>query len=173
MTGSRVSLRIVAAAAVLLLGACDRGGETPAPEQPAPGDRADRSVVDTPREASREGPVARVDGKPMWAANRRYSAEENAEYQFKQHGEEFGAKDIEDFVKTVHAFTGKPPAGTERFERSNGDLLLYDPKTNVFAVVTEDGAPRTMFKPDDGAAYWAQQKTEASTRASRTARSEG
>jgi pyocin large subunit-like protein len=114
--------------------------------------------------------VARVDGKPMWAANRRYSAEENAEYQFKQHGEEFGARDVEDFVRKVHAFARK--SGTERFERANGDVLLYDARANVFAVYNKDGAPKTMFKPRDGAAYWDEQKTPASAR-NRTQRSEG
>jgi pyocin large subunit-like protein len=166
-----VSLQILAAAAVLLLGACDRGGETPAPEQPAPSDRADRPSTNAARDDVRDdGPVARVDGKPMWAANRRYSAEENAEYQFKQHGEEFGARDVEDFVRKVHAFARK--SGTERFERANGDVLLYDARANVFAVYNKDGAPKTMFKPRDGAAYWDEQKTPASAR-NRTQRSEG
>jgi pyocin large subunit-like protein len=171
MTSSRVSFGIVAAAAVLLLGACDRGAERPSPEQPAPSDRADRPSNTAARDEVRDdGPVAKVDGKPMWAANRRYSAEENAEYQFKQHGEEIGAKDVEDFVKKVHAFAKK--SGTERFERTNGDVLLYDAKANLFAVYNKDGAPKTMFKPDEGASYWEKQKTQTASR-SRTQRGEG
>ena len=173
MTSSRVTFGVLAAAVVLLFGACDRGGETPAPQQPAPVDRADRPATTAARDGVRDdGPVATVNGKPMWAANRRYSAEENAEYQFTQHGEEFGARDVEDFVKKVHAFAAKPPAGTERFERANGDLLLYDPKANVFAVYNDEGAPKTMFKPREGASYWAEQKTQTSSRP-RTQRSEG
>ena len=36
---------------------------------------------------------------------------------------------------------------------------MYDRgSANVFAVVSRDGAPRTMFKPRDGAAYWQEQK---------------
>ena len=49
--------------------------------------------------------------------------------------------------------------------RQNGDRLIYDPRANVFAVVSKDGAPRTMFKPRDGAAYWAQQKDREARRA--------
>ena len=56
------------------------------------------------------------------------------------------------------AFVESPPRGTETLTRRNGDKLLYDPHGNVFAVVTRDGAPRTMFKPRDGQAYWAEQK---------------
>jgi hypothetical protein len=45
----------------------------------------------------------------------------------------------------------------QTISRSNGDRLLYDAQRNIFAVVSKEGAPRTMFKPRDGAAYWAQQ----------------
>lgn len=31
---------------------------------------------------------------------------------------------------------------------ANGDVLLYNPSTNIFAVKTANGVPRTMFKPD-------------------------
>ena len=54
--------------------------------------------------------------------------------------------------------TARPP-GAESVNRKYGDRLIYDAKSNVFAVMTKDGAPRTMFKPRDGAAYWAQQKS--------------
>ncbi len=43
----------------------------------------------------------------------------------------------------MHAFVDAPPAGVKaRIARSNGDALLYDAKTNTFAVVTKAGAPR-------------------------------
>ena len=49
---------------------------------------------------------------------------------------------------------GEFPQERRTFVENEG----YDAKANVFAVVTKDGAPRTMFKPRDGAAYWDQQK---------------
>jgi len=51
-------------------------------------------------------------------------------------------------------------------KRANGDTLIYDPKGNVFAVATKDGAPRTMFKPDDGMDYWRKQKERETQSAS-------
>ena len=102
-----------------------------------------------------------VNGKPMWAPNRKHTAEENAEYQFTKNGSDFDAKTETDYVTKVHAFVGSPPSDAETIKaRNNGDKLIYDPKTNTFAVVTKDGAPRTMFKPRDGASYWRQQKDE-------------
>ena len=104
-------------------------------------------------------PVRQVNGKPMWAANKRHSAEDNAQYQFGKNGADFAAASEDDYVTKAHAFIDSPPSSAETINRKNGDRLIYDPKANVFAVVTKEGAPRTMFKPRDGAAYWAQQKT--------------
>ena len=114
-----------------------------------------------------------VNGKPMWAPNRQHTAEENAQYQFTKNGGDLGAASEADYVTKVHAFVDSPPVGAETLDRSNGDRLIYDPKGNVFAVVSKDGAPRTMFKPRDGAAYWAQQKQNQARRAAGAARGSG
>ena len=42
--------------------------------------------------------------------------------------------------------------------RSNGDKLFYNAELNIFAVATQKGAPRTLFRPDNGRAYWQKQK---------------
>ena len=107
-----------------------------------------------------------VAGKPYWAANRTRSAEENAQRSFERNGATFGAKSTDDYVAKVHAFVSDPPKGAQTLKRANGDLLIYDPKGNVFAVVSRDGAPRTMFKPDEGASYWDEQKDRENKRAS-------
>ena len=72
------------------------------------------------------------------------------------------------YVQKAHAFTANPPKGAQTLTRRNGDKLIYDPRGNVFAVVTKEGAPRTMFKPDDGAAYW--EKVKAGEAKARTRR---
>ncbi len=112
----------------------------------------------------RDAPVPQVDGKPMWAANRKHTAEENAQYQFAKNGGDFGAANETDYVKKAHAFIERPPHGADTLDRPNGDKLIYDPAGNTFAVATRDGAPRTMFKPRDGASYWAEQKDRESKR---------
>ena len=128
-------------------------------------DRSGASGVD-----HRKDSVKLVDGKPMWSPSRRFSAEDNAERAYERNGEVFGAKTLDQFVKKAHDFVDHPPAGTLTLTRANGDTLFYDPKANVFAVANKDGAPRTMFKPDDGMAYWEKQKDRESKR--QTARSE-
>jgi pyocin large subunit-like protein len=149
--------------------ACDGGasavkapkaGDVASAVQPA-SDRDAPSSDNAPSSAPdpRDAPVRKIAGKPMWAANRTRTAEEAAQRGFDRFGGEFGATDVDDYVRKVHAFVGHPPEGAQTLQRANGDTLIYDPKGNVFAVVTKTGAPRTMFKPDDGEAYWTQQKS--------------
>jgi pyocin large subunit-like protein len=168
---------------VLSLAACD-GAPSATPARAHAGDSSDRRLADSaPAGEETRGPArysnavysssssaARRDegaraedaplfhGKPLWAANKKHSAQENADYHYKRDGDAVGATSEEDFLAKVHAFVDTPPKGVQTLTRSNGDKLMYDAKANLFAVVDKDGAPRTLFKPRDGAAYWAQQK---------------
>lgn len=121
-------------------------------------------------EASDRAPAPLFRGKPMWSDNRNHTAEENAKYQFDQHGDELGAKTLDEFLTKTHAFVDKPPQGVLTKTRANGDTLMYDPASGLFAVARSDGAPRTVFKPNDGEAYWKAQDTGSSASA-RTRRS--
>jgi len=169
---------LFATAGLLALSACDGGSATQARDHSASastrsntsysdsGSRPDRVSADASgQEDHRSEPVKLVHGKPMWAANRRHSADENAEYQFNRDGADFGAKSVDDFVTKTHAFVDRPPSDALTLTRNNGDKLIYDPKANVFAVVSKDGAPRTMFKPRDGEAYWEVQKQRVAAEA--------
>ena len=167
-------------AAALALSACDNGPSAVAGKQQAAGTQMaeaasgpeaystappSRSDDDgAPRVDHRNDPVKLVDGKPMWSASRRYSADENARRAFERNGEAFGADSVQAFVQKAHAFVSDPPKGAQTLKRRNGDLLIYDAKSNTFAVRSKDGAPRTMFHPDDGATYWAEQKTREARR---------
>ena len=98
---------------------------------------------------------------PVMTGSRRETADVKVERLYRENGADFGARSADDFATKVQAFVKTPPAGTERVERPNGDVLLYQASSNTFAVISRDGAPRTMFKPRDGAAYWAEQKAAA------------
>ena len=147
------------AAALLGLASCGNGG----------------SAVET-RERAEEGVGALTAGtaasaetneaapekiRPALTANRRETVDAKITRLFERNGADFGAATAQDYLTKIRAFTSRPPAGTDRAVRPNGDVLLYQASTNTFAVVSRDGAPRTMFKPRDGAAYWAEQKDAA------------
>jgi len=164
-----------AACATLFLSACDNGPSAvqtrdrlaaDAPRyEPVSAGRADDaagSARERDRSPRRQAAQAQADnalgGGLTWAANSRHTAEDNARYQFDKRAVDFGLTDFKAFVSRADAFVAHPPEGVLKVERSNGDVLLYDPKSNVFAVADKSGAPRTMFKPSDGMAYWDAQK---------------
>jgi len=148
-----------AALAMLVLAGCDSGG----------------SAVET-RERTAAEPVALIsaaapdsqmeatpEAKPPVTPNRRETADAKVQRLYERNGAAFGAKSADDYLTKVRAFTDRAPSGTETVKRPNGDTLYYQASTNTFAVVDRNGVPRTMFKPDDGPTYWAQQKERAPT----------
>ncbi|WP_296815992.1 S-type pyocin family protein [Brevundimonas sp.] len=157
-------MRIRQAAAIAVTGiwlaACGNGGSAvETRDREAEAASAEGAAVDAsaPTPAAGGGREA-ARGAPIWSSTRRYTAEQNAQRAFERNGQAFGAADVDAYVRQAHAFISSPPPGTETVRRRNGDTLFYHAASNTFAVATADGAPRTMFKPDDGAAYWAQQQ---------------
>ena len=152
-----------------LAGCGDGGSAVETRDREAKGETATttRAAVSSDRQDARE-----TGGTtPALTANRRESIDEKVVRLFERNGADFGARTPQDYLRKVRAFTGSPPAGTERVERANGDLLLYQASTNTFAVLSREGVPKTMFKPDSGAAYWAEQKERAPTFGRRRAES--
>lgn len=172
----RVLAAAVSGAALMALTACDSGASAVAARDHVPvtggADAAPSSTAAAqalPEIDPRTQPVRLVEGKPVWAPNRRLTPDEAAKANFDRNGAEFGVTSLEAWIERVHDFVETPPRGAQRLTRANGDVLIYDPAGNVFAVATAEGAPRTMFKPREGAAYWEQQKSLEASRVARAA----
>lgn len=148
-----------AAAALLLLSltACGNGGSAVETRDRA-ADGAE-AVLTSSAGSTAEAPPEKA--KPVLTANRRETVDAKTARLFERNGADFGSATAADYLAKVQAFTERPPSGTERVERPNGDVLLYQASTNTFAVVSREGVAKTMFKPRDGAAYWAEQKAAA------------
>lgn len=133
--------------------------ETPPPvEVEAPAPRVENDAIRLAAGPKAEATRTRYGEWPLWSSNRKYTAYENATYHYEKHGAEVGARSYEEWLAMVHGFIHAPPTGVETIARNNGDTLFYDKKRNVFAVMTKKGAPRTLFRPYEGAAYWQKQK---------------
>lgn len=140
--------------AAVLAGGCDGG---PSAVETRPRESA-VAASDGAAERSRERAAAPdYKGRPLWSATRRLTAEENARRAFERNGAGVGAETLESYVEAAHRFVRTPPRGTLSMTRENGDVLLYNPDRNLFAVVTREGAPRTLFRPEEGADYWRRQ----------------
>ena len=165
--------------AAMLLAGCDGGAsavpvhKASAPVASADGGGGARAGAAAAGAAAPQAAVRQVDGKPMWSSNRRFTADQNAQRHFERDGADFGAASVDDYVAKVHRFIARPPKSAQTLTRANGDRLIYDPASNVFAVATRDGAPRTMFKPDDGAAYWEKVKAREADGGARKGRDDG
>jgi pyocin large subunit-like protein len=146
--------------AVLFLSACDSGGSAVQTRERAASEPA--ALVSTTGSENEVEAVA-PEAKPPVTANRRETADAKVQRLFERNGAAFGAKSADEYLVKVRAFTEATPKGTETVKRPNGDTLYYQASTNTFAVVDRNGVPRTMFKPDDGPSYWAQQKERAPT----------
>lgn len=145
--------------AALVLAGCDSGRSAV--------ETRDRATADPVALISAAAPESEMEvapqAKPPVTANRRETADAKVQRLFERNGAAFGAKSADDYLTKVRAFTEVTPKGTETVKRPNGDTLYYQASTNTFAVVDRNGVPRTMFKPDDGPTYWAQQKERAPT----------
>ena len=150
------------ALAVAALTACDNG-----PSAVETRERSGEAAIEAARPVAVEvGAEASEDSAEpaRWTSNSRNTADQNIQRLFERNGAAFSATSADDYVQKAHAFIASPPPGTETVRRANGDTLFYQASSNTFLVATSDGTPRTMFKPDDGPAYWDQQKTREAAR---------
>lgn len=87
----------------------------------------------------------------IWTSTGSKTSVENAFLHWKKHAEEFPEyRNSLQYVQGARRFVKNPPNGTLTKMRANGDTLLYDPRTNTFAVKAANGSPRTMFRPAGG-----------------------
>lgn len=162
MTNRMIVAAMAAGVGLVLIAGCDNG--------PSAVQTRDRTVGDAPLATvalTEAAPAETVEAAPavktVVTANRRETADAKVTRLFERNGAAFGARTAEDYLAKLQAFTRNPPRDVDTAKRPNGDTLYYQASTNTFAVVARDGTPRTMFKPDDGPRYWAEQKSRAPT----------
>jgi pyocin large subunit-like protein len=159
MTGKGMKTVWGAALALVLAGCGNGGSAVETRDRAAEGAEAVlTSAAGTAAEAA-EAPPEKA--KPALTANRRETVDAKVQRLYERNGAAFGAKSADDYLQKVRTFIEATPRGTETVKRPNGDTLYYQASTNTFAVVSRDGVAKTMFKPRDGAAYWADQKAAA------------
>jgi RHS repeat-associated protein len=86
---------------------------------------------------------------PLWTSTKAETSAENALAHYVDHGGDFPeVGNALEYVADAQNFLRTPPPGTLTIVRTNGDIVRYDPATNIFGVMDSTGAPRTFFKPD-------------------------
>lgn len=156
---------VMTCVALAALAGCDNGGSAVETRDRAGTAGVALTSAEAPAITAVEAP------KTVVTANKRETVDAKVQRLYERNGASFGARSAEDYMAKVQAFAANPPRDADMAERPNGDRLYYQASTNTFAVVSRNGVARTMFKPDDGAAYWAKQKADAPTFGQRRQRS--
>jgi RHS repeat-associated protein len=85
----------------------------------------------------------------IWTSTSKLSAVQNAFKHWKKHRADFPSlPNSKSFVDFAQDFVSNPPSTALKKTRSNGDIVIYDPASDLFAVSTSSGTPRTLYKPD-------------------------
>jgi len=67
---------------------------------------------------------------------------------FARHGQDFQARDADDYAAQAAAFLQRGKAtGLLAKRDTDGSLRVFDPATGAFAAYNRDGTTRTFFKP--------------------------
>ncbi|MDE0547416.1 hypothetical protein, partial [Microbacterium sp. C7(2022)] len=99
--------------------------------------------------AANTGTTASRVSTPLWTATKSKSAAQNALSHFNKHGADFPQLNNSlEYVAEAQSFLRSPTASTLTKVRGSGDIVRYDPVTDVFGVMDRSGAPRTFFRPD-------------------------
>jgi hypothetical protein len=78
-----------------------------------------------------------------------FSNQSQLSSHFKKHGSEFGFISEDEYLAGAQKFVStEGNEGVLTKVRNNGDRIIYNPITNEFAVVSDNGVIRTYFKPD-------------------------
>jgi len=90
----------------------------------------------------------------IWSSTKKRTPVKNAFRHWKDHGQEFSELlNSKQYVEQAHNFFTRRDQLLTKV-RPNGEILLYDADANIFGVFTNEGVPKTMFKPIDGILYW-------------------
>ncbi|MDC0679128.1 RHS repeat-associated core domain-containing protein [Sorangium atrum] len=91
---------------------------------------------------------------------RGFASEAHLERHFAKHASEWGAGNMTKmgYAKRAETLLRSPVGGdVQGFTSKQGWTFRYNSQTNEFATMKPDGTIETLFRPRDGASYWADQ----------------
>ena len=91
----------------------------------------------------------------IWSQTNSQTAAENALRHWRDHRHDFpNLNNAKEYVDFVSDWFRNPPATTLTKTRVNGDIVMYDPATDLFGVWNHaQQCPRTCYKPTPGVGH--------------------
>lgn len=92
--------------------------------------------------------------RKVWSEYKDYSPEESAIKKWSDHHKEFSElNNVKEYIEYAEKhFASRHKLMTR--QRANGDIEVYDKYKVLYGVYTEEGVPKTFFRPRDGIKYW-------------------
>ena len=91
----------------------------------------------------------------VWSRTSAKSPVQNALGHWQKHRAEFPElQNALQYVKFARDFLNSPPATALVKVRPNGDVVIFDPVSDIFGIRTSDGTPKTIFKPNPALHDW-------------------
>ncbi len=92
-----------------------------------------------------------------WAAKKNLSSVDNAKAKWEKHKKAFPEiKNLQEYIAAAHKFKSLSLPDKQEKKMQNGDLVVFEYKSNVCVVYDKKGLPKTMFRPSDGLLYFEQ-----------------
>jgi RHS repeat-associated protein len=94
------------------------------------------------------GALSRSPKKSFWTLGKYGNRAKNAKKHFIDHGADFpDVHNATQYVKKAEDFFNNPGRGTSVKFQPNGDIILWNKKSNIYGAYAPDGTPRTLYKP--------------------------
>ena len=91
----------------------------------------------------------------VWSRTSAKSPVQNALDHWQKHRAEFPElQNALQYVKFARDFLNSPPATALVKVRPNGDVVIFDPVSDIFGIRTSNGTPKTIFKPNPALHDW-------------------
>jgi hypothetical protein len=91
-----------------------------------------------------------------------FASHEKLVQHYRKHGNEFGAISMADYLRFAQHLRDRPAGATVlEFIRRDGVASRFDRESGAFIAFNTDKTIRTLFKPNDGEAYFHRQKYKA------------
>jgi hypothetical protein len=93
--------------------------------------------------------VHNCNNDPIWTSRRNFDSVQNAYNHWVKHGEDFpNLMNAKQYVEQAKSFLRNPGPDVQGTVRDNGDVVRFDSNTQEFGAMTEEGTPRTYYRPD-------------------------
>jgi hypothetical protein len=115
------------------------------PDAPSSGTATSPTAAASGAGGSKASPAAQPQAPPT---ARTWGSMRTLQDHFERHGQDFGAKDADDYARRAWLFLQRARTeGLPAKRDSEGVLRVYDPATRSFGAYNRNGTTRTYFKP--------------------------